>query len=290
MEHLPLNELIEIYLGNSLYKGLETSVSKGLAYKEIQKRTVDYRYKNNISDLVSNLYEYHNFLPEIEKANLVLFIDNAYGREVFELSENIKLYSFKKYQPELFDLLKKINDINDKLDNIWENDPEHIRYGIKFLDRSNLRHSQEYYKNHKLDNVFFSSTKIWKYQISATLGFDNMTSIVEQSKISDIVFLPISIKDWSFSREIIFNFITTFYATNPINSFLWILFFDKTQSRNTIVDDILYEIVIFTRKLFNTPGSHFDLMPYSIIEQIAGGDFDLNGLTEKLDTIENLHK
>ncbi|MCX8473706.1 MAG: hypothetical protein ORN85_08660 [Sediminibacterium sp.] len=48
MKNLTLKEVIEIYLGDSLYQGRELGESKNLAYDEIRLRTIDYRKKSNL--------------------------------------------------------------------------------------------------------------------------------------------------------------------------------------------------------------------------------------------------
>ena len=46
MENLSLNDVINIYFGDRIFQGLEIEMSKSLAYKQIQKRTIEYRNIN----------------------------------------------------------------------------------------------------------------------------------------------------------------------------------------------------------------------------------------------------
>lgn len=290
MEHLSLNELIEIYLGNSLYHGLETAESKKLAYQEIQKRTIEYRNITGISELVPKLNELLNHFTIIEKTNSITFIDNAYGQEIFEISKKLELYCLKKYNPRLLDLISEINNITNKLDIIWENDTERFRHSSKFLDRRNQSQSQsqsrEYYSHHNLENILFTETKVWRYQISATLGYDYMKPILEESKKSDITFLPVLCINWNDNRALVLNFITTFNGMKQSNSYLWILFFTDMYNQNKI-DEILFDIRMFSQKLINKSGFHFDLLPYSIIEETKSGDLDFNVLVKNVDEFTN---
>ena len=288
MKHLSLDDIIEIYLGNSNFQGMEINESKEFAYQEIEKRTIEYRNANKIPELLSKLRVSLSQLPVIEKPNSITFIDNTYKQDISELSRQLETFCLKYFRPDLLDILSVITDITNKLDGIWEYDPEHLRYSSKFNDRRPILQSQEYYRIPAIEKILFTKSKLWRYQISATLGFDYILSIIQKSKESDIIFLPISFIDWDYNRKLVYNFIITFNALSSLNSFLWILFVTENQNQNqNRIDEIMDDIRIFSSKLTAKSTFHFNLIPYTIIERTQSGEFDFRVLMKDLEEFSN---
>lgn len=282
MEQLLLNEIIEIYLGDRGYPKMEIKDSKVLAYQEIQKRTIEYRNTYRILEQVAELNELIIQLPFLGKLNAITFIDNAYGQEVYTMVKQLEKYCLELFRPHLSDLLLKIGEITNKLDVIWESDPDHLRHSSKFTDSRSLSQSQEYYQNHDVKNVLFTQSKMWKYQVSATLHLDFMQTIIEQIRKSDITVLPVLCIDWDFNCKQVFSFITSYNAMTSANSHLWILFPTENQDRN-IIDEVKEDIRIFSNKVKSKPYSQFDLMPNTFIAETKIEDLDFRLMAKCLD-------
>lgn len=271
IEHLSLSEIIEIYLGNSLFQGIEINIAKEIAYQEIQNRSGEYRRINKVSELVSKLNESLSKFPTIEEISSVTLINN--GQEVYKILKQLSTYCLESFQSNLSDLVSNIDALNKKLDEIWEHDPEYLRHCSKFNDKRTLSQSQEYYLNNNFENVLFTNSKIWKFQISSILGFDYMKFIIEQSNNSKITFLPIFIRYWNHDRKLVFNFIASFFSMASINNYLWILFLPENQSQNRI-DEVKEDIRLFLTRLQKWPFSLFSVLPNKKINQIENGDID----------------
>jgi hypothetical protein len=282
MKNLSLDDVIEIYLGNSSFQGMEINKSKELAYNEIKRRSIDYQAINKVTELQNNYNQLLCKFPAIEKVNSITFIDNCYENSVYNLSVELRNFCLKSFQPQLCDLLSEINEILSTLDKIWEYDPEHLRYISKFFERRALPQSQEYYTFHDLDNIIFTKSKILRYQISATLGFDSMKSILLKCYESEITFLPISITDWAYNRELVLNFIISFNSMTSVNCSLWILFLANNQMHDKQIE-IEKEIISFIRKLKNKRFSLFEQLPFTAIEQKIPETFNFGLLANELD-------
>lgn len=284
MKKLSLNDIIEIYLGNSLFQGMEINASKELALQEIKRRTIEYRNINKIPELVSKLNVSLSQSSIIGKTNAVTFVDNLYYvHEIVQIAKKLEAFCLNYFRPNL-SLLSESYDIINKLDEIWEYDPEHIRHSSKFNDRRALSQSQEYYDYPNLGNFLFTRTKIWRYEISATLGNDYMRNIIDKAIKTDITFLPISSKRGYYNRALILKFILNFYALKSRNSYLWILFVSADQD---LIDVVKEDIMLFLRKLPNKPFFFCDLLPYTIIKQTDSGDLDVSVLLKDLDEFAN---
>lgn len=273
MEHLSLNDIIEIYLGYSVFEGMDIQVSKEFAYQEIQKRACEYRAVNKISDLVSKLKNLNNRFIMVNKNKFITIIDNACGCDAFDIFRHFNLLCFNHFRPDLLDVFSEINDITNKLDILWGSDPEHLRHSSKFRDTRALSESQEYYVFYDFGNGFLTKSNLWRTNISCTLRFENMILVSNQCKKSNISFLPISTSLWEINRLYILNFLLYFNSGPLIKSFLWVLFIKENQDAGG-VDKILNEIRLFSNKLFNNSGFYLNLLPYSILERKENGTID----------------
>lgn len=259
-------------------------------HNEIQKRAVEYRRNNNINTLLLSLENLLQKVPEKDNILSISIIDNAYGVEAIEFAKQMSQFSLQTYQPDYYNILKEVNSLTNRLCDIWENDPEHIRHSSKFFDRRTLSQSQEYYDSSYLPTInLITKNNKWVYKFTATLCDDYIKGIISQCIYSNIVLLPVGYIEWLYNRQTVFNFFILFNAMKGKHVVLWLLFMEEEDKLNNNSNSkiILEDIRCFSDRLFKKVGFYFDLIPYSIVVKDKGGNYDIVNLLSRLDSFAN---
>ncbi|MBV5313635.1 MAG: hypothetical protein JZU47_10090 [Prolixibacteraceae bacterium] len=287
MEKLEFNQIIQIYLGEIRYNGMEIIQSKELAYLEIQKRIIEYRKENNVEYIVEKLNLIINELKNIEllvaKLLKIKIVNTWMLRgQFFDLMD----YSNDRYHPAK-DLLNEYNCIVMKLLSIWENDPEHIRYSSKFNERRTPISSQEYFEPIFFDFIRTPSAK-FIHESTAILGFDYLTGIIEHCIDSDICIVPIDAdSDYEFVH--IINFVVLFNIRKCPESILWFVFFQKPETTNEAIDSYLNKLRTFFNKLTRFSGFTFDVSASTVLKMNELMEWNYDELLFDLDLYASQH-
>lgn len=275
MQNLNLDYLIELYLGETPYEGMAPVKVKEMALQEINRRTTDYRISNKIEHLVNHLNALTWTVEMPKSDSLVIFIDNAYHDEVSLLAIQFEVFSSLLYHPGLSEHWQNINSLTKKLDELWALDPEHLRHSSKFADRRSLSVSQEYYQIPSSGNFIYGKSKTWRYQVSASLGYDYMNGIVQHCLKSEFAVLPLFFIKWKYNRSVVLSFLAHLHALKSSSTFLWVLFITTKPPGNEI-NDIVRDMRLFVRKLPGISSAKSDYLQYSIVEQDENEKFNFS--------------
>jgi hypothetical protein len=288
MEKLQLNQIIQISLGEIGYNGMEISLSKELAYLEIQKRTIEYREENNVAFLVENL---NLMIRELKSLDILfptcLKIKIVNTSMLYSQFYDLMNYSIDRFHPNK-NLLVEYNSLVTKLLDIWENDPEHIRHSSKFNERRPSISSQEYFSPIFFDYITTASAK-FTFESTANLGFDYLRGIINHCIDSDICVIPVRIKD-GYDLVHILNFVVLFNVQKCPNSLIWFVFFQEPETTNESIDIYINDMRAFFYKLTRFSGFTFDLMTYSILKKNEIKEWDYDELLSDLDSYAKQHQ
>lgn len=252
MKNIDFKELLEYYNGfdfnsgeSKLIENFNLEKSKELAYNEIKRRTLEYREMNQIQNKTSTLKSYEShFLNLIKNPKNLFFIQTSW--EVFNLIQKLEEYSNKKYASEALILKKKIEDVKSELINLWELDPDNLRYQSKF---GGNRLSQQYYSSEIGDfKIIFSSQLEFNYKISQQLQKHYLEIIISESIRYDLVIYPIFLKSKQ-GYELLLSFVLNHYSLNTHYSKLVILLImnssnDERQELNTVAKEEIISSIL----------------------------------------------